>query len=218
MTFITMTTSDFSKLVGKVGKSASEYNKLVQSALAQCVFQLSAYGNTIYADRLFTAIRTADKKRVNAYLSEHGKVYAITDKQRKQAQDKGKPIDPNRIYAKIAKTAPDTSTPEAKLEAENQAATLVDTLPDWVEWSRSKATSEQTEKVIKFGQTFGRLLESLDAGKIQDNEIQQVESFKSYAGLIQSGITLSELRQQIIDDYAASLTKAPQNQATQKVA
>lgn len=218
MTFVTMTTSDFAKLVGKVGKSASEYNKLVQTALTQSVFQLTAYGNTVYADRLFTAIRSADKKRVSAYLSEFGRVYAITDKQRKQAIAKGKPIDQTRIFGKVSNTSPDTSTPDAKLEAENNAANLVETLPDWVEWTRTKATSDPDKKVIKFGQTFGRLLESLDAGKIQDNEVQQVESFKSFAGLIQSGITLNELRQQIIDDYSKSLTVAPKKQAAQKTA
>lgn len=218
MAFNTMTSSDFAKLVGKVGKSATEYNKLVQTALDQSVFQLTAYGNTVYADRLFTVIRSADKKRVSAYLVEFGKVYAITDKQRKQAQDKGKPLDTNRVFAKIAKTSPDTSTPEAKTLAEATGVELIETLPDWVEWSKAKTASDQTEKIIKFGQSFGRLLESLNDGKIQDGEVKQVESFKTFAGVIQSGITLLELRQQIIDEYKSSLTKASRKQAAEKAA
>ena len=214
MTFNTMNSSDFAKLVGKVGKTANEYNKLVQSALEQSVFQLSAYGNTVYADRLFSAVRSADKKRVSSYLAEHGKVYQITDKQRKQAADKGKPIDANRVFAKIAKTAPDTSTPESKALAEEQATELVATLSDWVEWNKAKASANAEEKVLKFGQSFGRLLESLDTGKVQDGEASQVEAFKSFATFIQSGITLAELRQQIINEYEEKVATVT---ATEKV-
>lgn len=215
-TFNAMTSTDFAKLVGKVGKSATEYNKLVQAALAQSVFQLSAYGNTVYADRLFTAIRSTDKKRVSSYLAEHGKVYQITEKQRKQAQDKGKPIDAARVFAKVAKTSPDTSTPEAKALAEQNASELVDTLPDWVEWAKAKtATATTEEKVIKFGQNFGRLLESLSSGKVQDGEVLQAEAFKSFATFVQSGVTYEQLRQQIINEYMQQVADASVTEVTE---